>query len=284
VNWIEYIDESYNSRTLCVGGLLAPASMWKTIETKWRERIDHENRLSVKKGFAPISRYHATDCANLKREFSEANGWSIPRQIRFSKRLCQILVGNGPCAIVYGGGTEDVRKHLAPEQDIPKEYLYYISVYEHLIMAGETMNDRFPDAMVSVYYDRTKQFGKLAQQAFEAFMKDTSAKQISKYFATMAPKGWEDCIALQPADFMAYEGMKRIDSSLHGGDDVRKSLRALLGDNMPLKIEHFTEENFRDLITISNNKEAGRPLDEGVESKMKLCHREGFVPASEITS
>ena len=36
----------------------------------------------------PISRYHATDCANLKKEFDKKNGWDIKKQINLTKRLC----------------------------------------------------------------------------------------------------------------------------------------------------------------------------------------------------
>src|SRR5262245_59144069 len=85
MTWSDYIDESYNNRTFCVGAWLARVKTWGGIENKWKQRIEFENRVSFKHNFPPISRYHATDCANLKREFSEERGWTIPRQIRFTK-------------------------------------------------------------------------------------------------------------------------------------------------------------------------------------------------------
>src|ERR1700685_1218232 len=85
MDWHAYLDESYNAQTFCVGGFMAPIGTWSKIETPWKQRIDFENRKSAKKGFPPISRYHATDCANLKKEFTETNGWSIDRQIELSK-------------------------------------------------------------------------------------------------------------------------------------------------------------------------------------------------------
>lgn len=238
----DYIDESYNSRTFCVGGLLAPVSMWSSIEASWKQRLEYENRLSAKKGFPPISRYHATDCANLKREFSDKNGWNIGRQIRLSKRLCQILAENGPYAIVYGASLTAIQKYLPPNENPAEEFLYHISTIMHLMLVGQIMKEQFPRDRVTVYYDRSKQFGRIAREVFDSFMKDPTVKDIFGCFATMAPMGWEDCIALQPADFIAYEGMKRVDGSLGGNDNIRKSLRALLGDKMPLRIEHFTEQ------------------------------------------
>lgn len=112
-----YIDESYNSGTFCVGGWLGTKSIGDRINESWRERIAHENRMSAKEGFPPIARYHATDCANLKREFAANNGWTIPRQIRLSKRLCQIIGDNSPVGFVGGGGLEDFKKYFKLEAD-----------------------------------------------------------------------------------------------------------------------------------------------------------------------
>ncbi len=93
----DYVDESYNNRTFCIGGWMASDHRWSKIETSWRERIDYENRISAKKGFPPISRYHATDCANLKNDFAEDRGWDIPaRQIRLSRRICEIMGERSP--------------------------------------------------------------------------------------------------------------------------------------------------------------------------------------------
>ena len=98
-----YLDESYNTRTMCVGGFLAHENVWKKIEPKWEERIAYENRKSVKMGFPPISRYHATDCANLKNEFAPKKGWNIPRQIKLTKRWIEIIRQHKPAGIVMGG-------------------------------------------------------------------------------------------------------------------------------------------------------------------------------------
>jgi hypothetical protein len=275
MTWSDYIDESYNPRTFCVGGLLAPVRMWTAIETSWKQRIDYENRWSVKHGFPPISRYHATYCANLKREFSPKNGWDIPRQIRFSKRLCGIIGSNGPCGIVHGGGISDIQKHLPRDATTAKELLYHTSIMLHLMTVSRVMNKRYPDDKVTIYYDRTKDFGHVARNAFDSFMKDPAAKHLSKCFITMAPMGWEDCIPLQPVDLFAYEGMKRVDGSLQGSDQIRKALTALLGnDRMPVLIEHFTDQKFADLVRIIENKQDGKPLNDGVKSKLTICHNQ----------
>ncbi|HME33453.1 MAG TPA: hypothetical protein VKG65_11920, partial [Terriglobales bacterium] len=60
-----HLDESYNNRTMALGGWLGDDGTWKDIESAWIQRIDFENRVSAKRGLKPISRYHASDCANL---------------------------------------------------------------------------------------------------------------------------------------------------------------------------------------------------------------------------
>jgi hypothetical protein len=109
-----YIDESYNSHVFCIGGFLAPASLWTATSGRWQERIAYESRKSALKGFPPISRYHATDCANLKREFDARRGWSIKRQIALAKRLCEIIGESGMIGIAVGGRIVDVRQHFDP--------------------------------------------------------------------------------------------------------------------------------------------------------------------------
>lgn len=56
---------------------------------------------------------------------------------------------------------------------------------------------------------------------------------------------WQDCIALQPADLLAYEGQKAAHLALDIEDDkelqakFRKSLRAMLGGKANLKSQHY---------------------------------------------
>jgi hypothetical protein len=122
--WEFYIDESYNGHLFCVGGFLAPVEMWREIVGPWRARIEYENRKSAITGFPPISRYHATDCANLKKDFDATRGWDIDRQIRFTTRLSSIIGKAGPCGIVVGGRIADMKRYLGAIDDCPKASLY----------------------------------------------------------------------------------------------------------------------------------------------------------------
>lgn len=247
-----YLDESYNNSTFCVGGWLAHKKTWRHIEKLWNERIEYERRKSIVKGFPPIRRYHATDCASLQREFARNKGWDETRQIRLTKRIIEIVTSAPrgqarPAGIVFGGGAEDYLRHFVGDKERWREGLYYFSIIRCLIQIADFLGGACPDGRVSIFYERGK-FGGMADKAFASLMADPRNNDISKYFVRMVPMGWEGCTALQAADFIAFEGFKRIGSSLKGKNISRRSLQTLLGKQTTLVVGHFSDQSFRKMI------------------------------------
>jgi hypothetical protein len=275
--WNAYIDESYNDKTFCVGGFLAPVGIWNGITYDWASRIEFENRISDRKGFRPISRYHATDCGNLKREFSKENGWTIERQINLTTRLCEILGKHGPTGIVIGGAIDDVRRYISPDRDEPDEFLYSTCFKTCLLDIAVLMREHVVDGRVRVFYERSD-FSPLAKEAFDMFKGD--GNPTFDCVLSVEEVGWEKCVPLQAADFMAYQGFKLIESSLKGKEQIKKSLQALIDKDIPLIIAHFQDQNFADIMRMIANKKEGRPLEDGVESGFKECvGRLPYIPA-----
>lgn len=58
--------------------------------------------------------------------------------------------------------------------------------------------------------------------------------------------------------------MKRLDGSLQGSDAIRKSLQALLGADVPIKMLGYTPESYQALLQMNNNTLEGRPIDDDV--------------------
>jgi hypothetical protein len=114
-------------------------------------------------------------------------------------------------------------------------------------------------------------------EAFAAFQKEKSNTREYDALSSMEARGWEECIALQAADFIAYQGMQRVDGSLKGKREIKKSLQALIGKRAPINIGYYTKQNFLDLRQMKLNQEAGRPLGEGVHSGLESCVG-GFHP------
>jgi hypothetical protein len=239
-----YLDESYNNRTFCVGGWVLPDKAWIAFERDWNRRIEMERRNSAKKGFPPISRYHAADCANLRGEFAEDKGWDCARQLRLSKSLLGTIIKHRPHGVVIGGSIEQFLRYFPDDKGRWRDALYYVSVSLVLKELAEMRRVLFPSEQISVFYDRGSMSSK-ASRAFDSMKFDPRNSEIAPGFYSMGAVGWEDCSLLQSADLLAYEGMKRLDGRLTGRVAIRKSFASLLGEKVDIGVAAFTDEYYR---------------------------------------
>jgi len=236
-----YFDESYDGSTMCVGGWLCTEDGWKLIEDKWLARIAHENRMSVKKGHPPITRYHATYCANLKKEFSATNGWSVERQIQLTKKLIGI-VGNAdpqPIGIVIGLSLNELR--LVRPDFTDKElkwWAYRFCMGDCLNNIGKAVHEWFTHDTVTVIHDGDG--GDLDVAALEAYQDvKRSRRSYAHQFVAMTPGEWRNYPALQPADMLAYEGFKFTAARKRGSQTLRKSLEGFIGHDVIIRAGYF---------------------------------------------
>jgi hypothetical protein len=216
--------------------------VWKNIEQDWKACIDYENKKSAKKGFPPISRYHAADCANLKKEFDETRGWDIDRQIKLSKRLCGIISKHRPWGIVVGGAGSEfstVNQSVSPPERIKKMYAASFRIY--IYMLAEIMGTNFPEDRVTLYFDQSKDFEPIVTAVYNEFREHPRWGQLATPIITVAPLSWEDAIALQSADLIAYEGFKRLGAPMSTG--LRKALLAMIGTRTPLAVARVSSED-----------------------------------------
>jgi hypothetical protein len=241
-----YLDESYNSRTFCVAGWILPEKRWTPFDRDWRKRIDQERQQSIRAGFKPISRYHASDCSNLKNEFDPSQGWDVDRQIKLSKRLLGIVIKHMPIGVVVGGSIDVFLNYFTDDKTRWRKALYYFSVSVVLAELAQIAIAGFPGERITVFYDHGK-LSSMAGKAFQSMKEDPRNADISPLLVTMAPLGWEDCALLQPIDLLAFEGMKRVDGHLNGNDTIRKSFAALLGKKVDIAVGSFTDEYYQAL-------------------------------------
>lgn len=229
-----YLDESYDAHTMCVGGWLSPDNVWPLINEKWAQRIEYEQKLSIRRSQEPIDRYHATDCANLKRKFKT---WTIPRQILLTRKLIGILgaVRPLPIGIAVGLSLRELRA-ARPDLDakMVKWVAYFLCMCECFFNIGEAMNEVFPSERVTVVHDGSAEFDGAASRAFRQ-MHESQRFDYAHYFTDITPGSWQDFIALQPADLIAYEGFKLTAARKRGEDDLRKSLQRVLGHHIVVR-------------------------------------------------
>jgi len=244
-----YVDESYDSKTMCVGGWLCHEASWKLIEPKVGQRIEYERRRSIRRGELPISRYHATDCANLKKEFSERNGWDIPRQIQLTKRLIDILasVSPRPVGIAVGLTLDDLRA-ARPDlnEEMTKWVAYFLCMCECFLNLGEVLDAASPTERVTVIHEHSPHFNSAALAAYNQ-MFESKKFPYARYFVSIMPGRWQDFPALQPADLLAYEGFKLTAARKRGRDDLRKSLQAVIGHGIDIRAGFYKSHGLKEL-------------------------------------
>ena len=232
-----------------MGGWILPEKRWIPFDKDVRQRIEQERQQSIKHGFKPISRYHASDCSSLKNEFDQAEGWDVERQIKLSKRMLGIIIKRRPHGVVIGGSIELFKKHFPEDKDRWRRALYYYSIALVMNEINEIRKAHYPTEKITIFYDKGK-LSSMADRAFRSLKDDApveGAEEIARHFVTMAPLGWEDCALLQPADLLAYEGMKRMDGHLNGNPSVRRSFAELLGKSVDIGVAGFTDAYFVEL-------------------------------------
>jgi hypothetical protein len=267
--WHGFIDEGYrDERAFCLGAVYAPQYVCDALGESLRTAILAVNERLAVGGSPPIDRYHATDCAGLHKKFSKKRGWDIDRQIKFTKRICEILIEENATASAFGGSFADLRPHLDPSEDEKK--FWYLLCFKMLIHSLTAMLEvRYPDDRLVIYYDDSPKFGSLAKRAYQDFMESTATKARQKYLLDCKPTTWREKTELQLADYVTLQGLWRIDGSARGDNTVKKSLAALIG-NMPISIERFSEQNFIDMMRMHENVQAGLPIGDGVDSKLMV--------------
>jgi hypothetical protein len=239
-----YIDESYNNRTFCVAAWILPEPEWRALERDWKKIIERERQESIRQGFVPISRYHASDCSSLKGEFAEENGWDKIRATKLSKKLLGVIIKHKPKGIAMGGSVDLYLKHFPDDRKVWRKCLYYFCVTLVINELDIIRKRCFPEDRISIFYDRGK-LGGMADRAFCSLKDEPALIEVSRNFVTAAPMGWEDCLPLQSADLLAFEGMKRVDGHIAGRQTTRKSFDALVGKNVDLTVAGFTDGYYK---------------------------------------
>ncbi|HVB87215.1 MAG TPA: hypothetical protein VNK23_11190 [Candidatus Dormibacteraeota bacterium] len=232
-----YTDESYDSKTFCVGGWLYHDDLWKVVEKKWSDRIEYERRRSIKRGETPISRFHAADCSNRRGEF---DGWPVDRQKLFFKKLVGIICSSAPTAVAWASSFEDLRSFFPNyKQKTAQRVLYYLCFQKCLRDVLSIMRENYPSERVAVIHDDG--FNGTAQAAFNLVRRKFDQNRV---IVTVAPMRWQDCTLLQPADMIAYEGSKVCFRYRNNIPQMRRSFQKILGAKLGLSVGYVNQTTF----------------------------------------
>lgn len=198
------------------------------MERRWKRHIVAKNKQLVKEGRRPISRYHASDCSGCRGEFE---GWTRDERDEFVLSLFSAfkLFPSHTVAIEM---LLDELCEVFPEwaDDRLKAAYHVLTQFIMYNIVGDfrRMN---PDrrARIRLFHDRTASNGRYDATILRAFNQAINRNGFDgkDYFTTIAPLTWENSIALQPADLVAFECYKQAEARLEARK-LRKSFDALL--------------------------------------------------------
>jgi hypothetical protein len=226
-----YIDESYwppgRPQLFTLACTMSDIKGWQEINAAWKRCLNAKNRQLRGQGRKTLSRYHASDCANLKNEFE---GWDVPEQIEFTKTLLAIFKRHWVNVIAYTMPMESFYAEF-PEcinDPFPACYSILKLLMLEIVDQIERARNKFGDVKetkIAFFYERNPCGGTLTSTFDSAKNDPTFAER--ELFKTIEPVGWEDCIAIQPADLMAYDVMKDAKQQM-AGKPQRKTIEFLL--------------------------------------------------------
>lgn len=224
-----YMDESYSAKMFTYSCLLGRGTDWGWITSKWKARLREKNKALRKQGRQQLSRYHASDCSNHKREFK---GWDETEQIDFVKPLVTLLGKYPLYAFAYSLPMEELLALVPTDMEKARKNAYVITLCFLMIEIGAEIHKANPTVRMNLFHDR----GPCDTLILDTFnvIKDDPLFRYRDMFISITPMSWEDCIPLQPADMCAYEAFKescRLTSQ--PSRDRRKALDTLI------KMGHF---------------------------------------------
>jgi hypothetical protein len=254
-----YMDESYDNsqRLFTYSCLTATGKDWREMERVWKLHLNAKNRELKRSGRQTISRYHASDCSGRRNEFE---GWTHDERDAFVIGLFGIFKRIPVHAVAIDIDLDELYE-VFPEWASSDRlgHAYWVLTKFVMNTIGDDF-DTFADGNVTpgkhkitLFHDRTGGNGRydpVILRSFNGQVADPNYEH-THYFTTIAPLGWEDCVALQPADLVAFEMFKEAELRLKNLKP-RKAFSALL-DNRSFGIhkKSFTKaaiEHMREQI------------------------------------
>lgn len=202
-----YIDESYNAHVFTLSCLISTGKIWSEFSRAWKLTLDSVNRKLKAKGRTTVSRYHAADCSNLKREFAD---WTTDEQRALFADILKVFKRHQVDTVALSVNLQDMdtyfpeaRKYAQPDF---RTFLYGMTTRFLLGRIADRFCIRYPNPKIALVHDRNG-YDSVMLEAFNQQIADP-AFEHKDCFTSFAAAGWETCIPLQPADLVAYENFK----------------------------------------------------------------------------
>jgi hypothetical protein len=168
----------------------------------WTKLLEDTNANLRALGRPEISRYHAADCRNLRRQFA---GWSADEQIEFTQKILRIFQRHPLHIYAYSIDLKALVEEIPKTEPNPRAFAYVLLLTHLMTALGRTL-DLYPKDQIALIHDRCE-YDAVLSEAFKHMKNDETFKYRDR-FTTIESMSWENCIHLQPADFLAYENFR----------------------------------------------------------------------------
>jgi hypothetical protein len=226
-----YMDESYGSdqNIFSFSCLLARGKDWDDMERRWKLQIEAKNKQLAKEGRPTISRYHASDCSGCRNEFA---GWTRNERDAFVLKLFGTFKLFPSHTVAIEMQLEDlceVFPEWASDRLRAAYHVFTQFIMYHIVEDIRRFARHGAPVKVTLFHDRTGGEGEYDPTILRAFNQAINRPGFNggHYFTTIAPLAWNDSLALQPADLVAFECFKMAEAKL-AARKTRKSFDALL--------------------------------------------------------
>lgn len=239
-------DESYDGKGFVFAGWLGAQEEWDRLDRQWEKRLDFERRMG-----RPLSRYHADDCEARKGEYS---GWTDDQRLTHVKKLVAIIRRRALAVVAVGVDLDALIEVFPGDKKDLIAAAYDLSVRQAMIMMARGVKRALrPETSIAFFHDRSRYNG-VVRRAFDNFKCDT--RWANGYlFADCMPQSWEHCVALQPADMLAFDTRRMLYARLrYNSITMRRSLRELVGDGRPIMARYFDMATLRRLKQIHSDQ------------------------------
>ena len=240
---VGHIDDSGSakSRLLTLSCLVGHGGMWWFIEAAWLGILEKKNKELRAQRRKELSRYHASDCSNLKKEF---NGWTQTEQIEFVDQFIRKVFRYPMVIVSYTLNLDDMIAEFPEAKENPYP-LGHILLLNHIVkfIAEKILADkRYLQDRIALIHDRSD-YDTVLLEAFNHLRRDETLINHER-LATIAPMGWEECIPLQPADMIAYSNFRTVER----GHKKRKDFELILDlDSIGGRGVFLTRQAFREI-------------------------------------
>src|SRR5580698_2257254 len=161
-----YIDESYNQHVFTLSCLISTGKIWSEFSRAWKLTLDSVNKRLKAQGRQAITRYHAADCSNLKREFVN---WSTDEQRALFSDILKIFKRHQVDTVALSINLDEFHEVLpeAKKEARPdfETFLYGMTTKFLIERIADRHCTRNPEARIALIHDRSA-YDATMQEAF----------------------------------------------------------------------------------------------------------------------